>query len=158
MEIINQLGELFLAAVPTVIIVFLFYFFLRWSFFKPIERILAERHKRAEGALAEAEASRAAAREKQHVYAESLKKARTEIYTAQEAQRRRALEERQEGINQARAAAQNALQQAKKQIAAEVQAAQAELAGSSEALANEIADAVLAGVSGPVISPTDGAR
>lgn len=157
MEIFNQLGELFLAAVPTVIIVFLFYLFLRWSFFKPIERVLAERHKRAEGALAEAEASRAAAREKQHAYAESLKKARTEIYTAQEAQRRRALEERQTAINQARATAQGALQQAKKQIAAEVQAAQAELAGSSAALANEIADALLAGVSGPVTSPTEGA-
>ncbi len=158
MEIINQLGELFLAAVPTVIIVFLFYFFLRWSFFKPIARVLEERHKRAEGALAEAEASRAVAREKQHVYAESLKKAHAEIYAAQEAQRRRALDERQSAINQARSSAQSALQQAKKQIAAEVQAAQAELAGSSAALANEIADAVLAGVSGPVTSPTEGAR
>ena len=58
MEIVNQLGELFLAAVPTVIIVFLFYLFMRWSFFKPMQRVLAERHKRAEGARTEAEASR----------------------------------------------------------------------------------------------------
>ncbi|HSS95954.1 MAG TPA: hypothetical protein VLK33_02930, partial [Terriglobales bacterium] len=64
MEIVNQLGELFLAAVPTVIIVFLFYLFMRWSFFKPMERVLSERHKRAEGARVEAEASRVAAREK----------------------------------------------------------------------------------------------
>jgi F0F1-type ATP synthase membrane subunit b/b' len=157
-EIINQLGQLFLAAVPTVIILFLFYFFLRWSFFKPIERVLVERHKRAEGALAEAETSRAATREKQQLYTESVKKARGEIYAAQEALRRRALDERQVAINQARAAAQNALQEAKKQIATEAQAAQAELAGSSATLANEIADAVLAGVSGPVASPTEGAR
>ena len=61
MEILNQLGDLFLAAVPTVIIVFLFYFFMRWSFFKPMERVLAERHKRAQGARVEAEASRTAA-------------------------------------------------------------------------------------------------
>ena len=64
MEIINQLGELFLAAVPTVIIVFLFYLFMSWSFFKPMQRVLAERKKRAEGARTEAEASRVAAHEK----------------------------------------------------------------------------------------------
>jgi len=46
-EIVNQLGELFLAAVPTVIIVFLFYLFMRWSFFQPMERVLSERRKRA---------------------------------------------------------------------------------------------------------------
>ena len=38
-QIAGQLGQLFLAAVPTVIIVFLFYFFLKWSFFGPIERV-----------------------------------------------------------------------------------------------------------------------
>jgi len=59
-EILNQLGDLFLAAVPTVILVFLFYVFLRWSFFAPIERVLSERHKRAAGARQEAEASRVA--------------------------------------------------------------------------------------------------
>ena len=48
--ILNQLGDLFLSAVPTVIIVLLFYFFMRWSFFGPIQRVLSERHKRAEGA------------------------------------------------------------------------------------------------------------
>ena len=159
MEIINQLGELFLAAVPTVIIVFLFYLFMRWSFFTPIQRVLAERHKRAEGALAEAETNRAAAHEKQRTYGEALKKARAEIFTEQESQRRRALEERQGSINQARAAAQTALQEAKKQIAADVQAARTELERSSDTLAGEIAEAILAGISsGPGGAPGKGAR
>ena len=43
MEILHQLGELFLEAVPTVVIVFLFYFFLRWAFFAPIQKAMAER-------------------------------------------------------------------------------------------------------------------
>ena len=150
MEIFNQLGELFLAAVPTVIIVFLFYLFMRWSFFKPMERVLSERRKRAEGARIEAEASRVAAHEKQRLYNETLRKARAEIFAEQESLRRRVLDERQSAINAARAAAQAALQEAKKGIAADVKTARAELEQSKDTLANDIAEAILAGrPSGP---------
>ena len=159
MEIVNQLGELFLAAVPTVIIVFLFYLFMRWSFFKPMERVLSERHKRAEGARIEAEASRVAVHEKLRVYNDAMKKARAEIFAEQEALRRRTLDERQATINAARATAQSALQEAKKGIAAEVEAARAELEQSSGTLANDIAEAILAGrPSGPAVSEGKGAR
>ena len=159
MEIVNQLGGLFLAAVPTVIIVFLFYLFLRWSFFKPMERVLSERHKRAEGARIEAETSRVAAHEKQRVYTETVKKARAEVFAEQESLRRRTLEERQATINAARATAQTALQEAKKGIAADVKAARVELERSSGDLANDIAEAVLAGrPSGPAGSQGKGTR
>ena len=147
MEIINQLGELFLAAVPTVIIVFLFYLFMRWSFFRPMERVLSERRKRAEGARVEAEADRVTAREKLRTYTEAMKKARIEIFTAQESQRRRTLEERQATINAARATAQTALQEAKKGIAEDVKEARAQLEQSKDSLAGEIAEAILAGPS-----------
>jgi F0F1-type ATP synthase membrane subunit b/b' len=149
-DIFNQLGELFLAAVPTVILVFLFYLFLRWSFFAPIERVLAERHKRAEGARQEAEASRAAAQEKLRAYNDALRKARGEIFAEQEAARRRWLEERQAAVSAARLAAQHNLQAAKKALAADVQAARGQLEQSSGALAGEIAEAILTGTpSGP---------
>jgi F0F1-type ATP synthase membrane subunit b/b' len=158
-EIVNQLGELFLAAVPTVIIVFLFYLFMRWSFFRPMERVLSERHKRAEGAKIEAEASRVATHEKQRFYNETVKKARTEVFAEQESLRRRTLDERQATINTARAAAQAALQEAKKGIAADVKAARAELERSKDTLANDIAEAILAGhPSGPGSSQGRGAR
>jgi len=158
-EIVNQLGELFLAAVPTVIIVFLFYLFMRWSFFLPMERVLSERHKRAEGAKVEAEASRVATHEKQRAYSETVKRARTEIFTQQESLRRRALDERQASITTARTAAQSALQEAKKGIAADVKAARQELEKSKDNLANEIAEAILAGSpSGPGGSQGRGAR
>ena len=159
MEIVNQLGELSLAAVPTVIIVFLFYLFMRWSFFKPMERVLSERHKRAEGARIEAEASRVAAHEKQRIYNETVKKDRAEIFAEQESQRRRTLDERQATINAARTTAQTALQEAKKGIAEDVKAARVELEQSSGSLANEIAKAILAGrPSGPGSSQGKGAR
>jgi F-type H+-transporting ATPase subunit b len=158
-EIVNQLGELFLAAVPTVIIVFLFYLFMRWSFFKPMERVLSERHKRAEGARIEAEASRVAAHEKQRIYNETVKKDRAEIFAEQESQRRRTLDERQATINAARTTAQTALQEAKKGSAEDVKAARVELEQSSGSLANEIAKAILAGrPSGPGSSQGKGAR
>ena len=145
MEILNQLGDLFLAAVPTVIIVFLFYFFLRWSFFNPIQHVLEERHRRAEGARQEAEASRAAVQVKLRVYNDSLKKARTEMFVEQEGVRRRVLDDRQGKVSAARVAAQNALQEAKKVLAAEVQAARKELEQSSGTMAGEIADAIISG-------------
>jgi F-type H+-transporting ATPase subunit b len=158
-QIVNQLGELFLAAVPTVIIVFLFYLFMRWSFFRPMERVLSERHKRAEGARTEAEATRVAVQEKLRTYNETMKQARAEVFAEQETQRRRTLEQRQATINDARAAAQTALQEAKKEIAAEVQAARAELEQSSGNLANDIAEAILAGLaSGPAGPQGKGAR
>jgi F0F1-type ATP synthase membrane subunit b/b' len=144
-EILSQLGDLFLSAVPTVIIVLLFYFFMRWSFFDPLERVLAERHKRAEGARQEAEASRAAVREKLRVYNDALRKARGEIFAEQEAIRRRILDERQATINAARLAEQLDLQAAKKALAVEVEAAHAQLEQSSAVLAGEIAEAILAG-------------
>jgi F0F1-type ATP synthase membrane subunit b/b' len=149
-EILNQLGDLFLAAVPTVILVFLFYLFLRWSFFAPIERVLSERHKRAAGARQEAEASRVAVQEKLRTYNEALRKVRGEIFVEQEAARRQVLDERQAAVSAARSAAQQELQVAKKALAAEVEAARAQLEQSSGVLAGEIADTVLAGgPSGP---------
>jgi len=149
-EIFNQLGDLFLSAVPTVILVFLFYLFLRWSFFGPLERVLSERHKRAAGARQEAEASRIAVQEKLRAYNEALRKARGEIFVEQEAFRRRALDERQAAVSAARSAAQQELQAAEKSLAAEVEAARVQLEQSSGALAGEIAENILAGSpSGP---------
>jgi len=149
-EILNQLGALFLAAVPTIIFVFLFYLFLRWSFFAPIERVLAERHKRADGARQEAESSRAAVQEKLRAYKEELRKARGEIFAEQESFRRLVLEERQNAVHAARLAAQQELQAAKRSLTADVEAAGAQLEQSSGVLAGEIAEAILAGgPSGP---------
>ena len=160
MEIVNQLGGLFLAAVPTVIIVFLFYLFMRWSFFEPMQRVLSERHKRAEGARVEAEASRAAAHEKQRVYNEAVRKARAEIFAEQESLRRRTLDERQATINAARATAQSALQEAKKGHRGGCEGgAGANWSNPADDLANEIAEAILAGrPSGPGSSQGRGAR
>ncbi len=143
MEILHQLAELFLAAVPTVILVFLFYLFLRASFFKPLERVLAERAARTEGARREAQAAQLAAQEKFGVYHQALQRARAEIYSEQEAARRAALDERARLIRDSRHRANEEIRAAKDRIAKELASARAELERESPALAGEIARAIL---------------
>ena len=145
MELFNQLKGLFLAAVPTVIAVFLFFLLLRWSFFVPIQRILKERASRIEGSQKDREKLQAATQEKERAYQEALRKARAEIFTEQEAARRVALDERGAAVQQARAAATEEIQTARKRIAGEREAARAELETSSQQLAEQIASAVLSG-------------
>jgi F-type H+-transporting ATPase subunit b len=143
LDMVHQLGELFLEAVPTVIIVFLFYLFMRWSFFGPIMKVLAERKARIEGAKREAEAFRAQASEKQRADQEALKQARAQIFTEQEATRRVALDERAAAIQEARTRAHEEVQAAKKRIAGEIEAARGEIETSGNALAEQIVQAIL---------------
>ena len=143
MGILNQLGELFVQAIPTVLMVFLFYLFLRRNFFKPLEAILNERKARTEGARLAAEATQAAAREKARSYEEALKKARAVIYSEQESARRQLLEERTALIQTARSEAGEMIRAAKEGIAIEFRSAQTALEQESDALAEEIARTIL---------------
>lgn len=143
MQIFSQLGELFLEALPTTIIVFLFFLFLRWAFFQPMERVLAERSKRIEGARKEADAAQVAAQEKVRSYQEALKKARGELYVEQDATRRAVLDERARLIKQTRDQANEAIRVAKDRIAGEVAAARRQLEQESQTLGSEIARVIL---------------
>jgi F-type H+-transporting ATPase subunit b len=143
MEILQQLGELFRQAVPTVLIVFLFYVFLRASFFRPMERVLAERKARTEGARRAAESSRAAAQEKLRAYHAALKDARTEIYAEQETARRAVLEERAALLRAARSRSGEEVRAAKERIFGDLAGARAEIEALSPQLAGEIAQAIL---------------
>lgn len=143
MEILKQLGDLFLAAIPTAVFVFLFYLFLRWSFFGPIEGVVRERGRRIEGARREAEELRKTAQEKSHAYQDALRKARAELFREQEAARRAALDERGASMRQARQRANEEIQAAKRRIHAEVEVARAELATSTTELAEKIARTIL---------------
>jgi F0F1-type ATP synthase membrane subunit b/b' len=143
MEILQQLGELFLEALPTVIVLFLFYLFMRWAFFGPIQKAMAERSARIEGARAEAAKVEAEARQELDAYNEALKKARGEIYAEQEAARQAVLEDRAKLLKAMRSRAIEEVAAAKKKIAAEFEAARAELERQAPELAGQIARAIL---------------
>jgi F0F1-type ATP synthase membrane subunit b/b' len=145
MEILRQLGDLFLQAVPTVIIVFLFYLFMRWAFFMPIQKAMAERSAKIEGARAEAAAVEAAARQDLDNYNEALRKARGEIYLEQEAARQAILDERSKNLKAMRSLAKKEVDEAKKRIAAEVAEARKEVERQTPELVGAIARSILAG-------------
>jgi len=142
-EIVHQLGELFLQAVPTVLIVLAFYLILRALFFRPLLAVMAERDARTVGARKAAEAAEAAAIEKVKQYQEALKKARAQVYGEQEAARKRLLDERAARLKDARTKAATRVAEAKEQIAKELAEALKELHSSVTQLAMEIARRVL---------------
>ncbi|HKW89376.1 MAG TPA: ATP synthase F0 subunit B [Candidatus Acidoferrales bacterium] len=144
MQILRQLGELFLESVPTIVIFLLFYWFLRANFFKPLEKVLAERSARITQAKADAEAIQAAAKEKTGSYQEALRKARAGVFAEQEASRQAALEERARVLRVARNAAHDAVRREKDRIAREFDGAKAQLEEQSENLASRIAQMILA--------------
>ncbi|HYK40641.1 MAG TPA: hypothetical protein VEU98_11460 [Candidatus Eremiobacteraceae bacterium] len=143
MEILHQLGELFLQSVPTVIVVLFFYAFLRWAFFKPITKAMTERTARIEGARAEAAAVEAEAKNELDAYNDALRKARAQIFAEQEAARQAVLDERGRLLQAMRNRVQDEVVKAKKKIEAETAAARAEIERQTPQLAAEIARTVL---------------
>ncbi len=142
-ELLRQLGQLFLQAIPTVVIVFLFYIFAKSVFFKPILHAMDERHRRIEGARAEAEKLQARNREKTREYEEALKHARVEIYTEQEASRQFVLDERARQLSAARAQAQQRVREEKTRIQADLVASRKLVEAQTNELAGEIVQTML---------------
>jgi F-type H+-transporting ATPase subunit b len=143
MDILHSLGQLFLGSVPTIVIVLLFYVFLRWAFFTPIAKVMAERESRIEGAKAEAAAIEQTIKQEMESYQQALRKARGEIYTEQEASRREALENRAKLLKAMRVRAQEEVLLATKRIEAELEAARAQVEREAPALAGEIVRIIL---------------
>ncbi len=139
----HQLGELFLGAVPTVLIILLFYFILRALFFKPLLRVMAEREARTVGAQKAAEAAQAAAAEKVKQYQEALKQARGKVYAEQEAARKKFLDERAAQLKDARNKAAAEVGAAKERIAAELAAERDDVESTVAQLSAEIARRLL---------------
>jgi F-type H+-transporting ATPase subunit b len=143
MEILHQLGNLFLQAAPTVVIVSLFYLFMRWAFFTPIQKAMAEREAKIDGARKDAAAVQDAANRELQEYNEALKKARAEIYAEQEVARQAILQERSKNLKAMRSLAQKEVAEGKKKIDAEMAAARREIEASAPAMASEITRSIL---------------
>jgi F-type H+-transporting ATPase subunit b len=143
MDILHQLGELFLQAVPTIILVLLFYLFLRWSFFGPLQKAMAERASRIEGARAEAARLEAEAKQELDSYQQALTKARRDIYQEQEQARQAILDERARLLKAMHVRTQEEVAAAKKRIATEIADAHRETERQVPELAAQIARAIL---------------
>jgi F-type H+-transporting ATPase subunit b len=139
----HQLGELFLGAAPTILIILLFYFILRAVFFKPLLQVMAERDARTVGAQKAAEAAQTAAAEKVKQYQEALKQARGQVYAEQEVARKKLLDERAAQLKDARSKAAAEVGAAKERVAGELAAARRDLESTVGQLSAEIARRIL---------------
>jgi F-type H+-transporting ATPase subunit b len=139
----HQLGELFLGAAPTVLIILIFYFILRTVFFQPLLKVMAERDARTVGAQKAAEAAQAAAAEKVKQYQEALKQARGKVYAEQEAARKKLLDERAAQLKEARSKASEEVGVAKEGVSKELAAARCDVEASVPQLSAEIARRIL---------------
>ncbi len=141
--VIHALGGILLRAIPTFLLVILVHLYLKYMFFRPMQRVLQQRWEATEGARKRAEESLRLASEKTAKYEGALRAARAEIYQAQEQLHRRLDEERTAQVAEARSRAEQAIQNARAQVAEELARAKDQLGKESDLLAEEIADALL---------------
>ena len=143
-KLLNDLGGIVLNALPTSMIVLILAIFVRQFYLKPLEAVLAERHKLTEGARLAAEQDLRTADSKIAAYEAALEKARREIYTEQAEFLKNLHAEQAERTKAAKSTSDFTLAAVRQSIAAEAAGARAGLAARSEQLASEIADSVLA--------------
>ena len=144
-ETLRQLGGILLRAVPTFILVLLLHLYLKFIFFKPLERVLRQRYDATEGARKLAEESMSRASQKAAEYEAALRAARSETYKEMEQLRRKLQDDRAASVKQARAQADAAVAHAKAALSVEVEALKKNLGAESDALADRIASKILSG-------------
>ncbi|HKF47985.1 MAG TPA: ATP synthase F0 subunit B [Terracidiphilus sp.] len=139
----DQVGQLLVGALPTsflfILVVLAYYFLVQ----KPLNRTLAERRARTEGAIEEAHKAIARAEERAQEYADQLRKARAEVYKIREQRIRQWSAEKDSALDAARKAAGQRVSQAKAELETEASIARKAIEASAGDLARQIVRAVL---------------
>lgn len=148
-QILRQLGELLLGAVPTVILLAVLYTVYTVLVYRPLTAVLAERRQRTQGAMEKARADIAAAEARTAEYEQRLREARQKIFKNQEARRRQASHSRSQAVNQARIRAQEQVKQARAGMEQDKQQAMEKLQSDAARLATEIVRTVLRPLAAP---------
>ena len=142
-QTLNALGGLLLKGVPTICLLLIVHFYLKFMFFRPLSDVLAKRRAAIEGAKETAEAIHKTTVEKAAALEADLRKARDEIYQEQEDMRRRWIGEQAAKLEEARKQSRELIHQARQQLEAETAAAKRDIAATTDALAEQIARALL---------------
>ncbi len=148
-QILRQLGELLLGAVPTVILLATLSLLYTFLVHKPLTAVLAERRSRTQGAMEKARADVAAAEARTADYEQRLREARLKVFRNQEVRRQQALQARAEAVSQARSRAQEQIKQARAGVEEAKQVALSSLQAEAGRLASEIVRAVLRPLAAP---------
>jgi len=140
---LHALSGILLRAIPTFLLIIFLHFYLKYMFFKPLDKVLHSRYDATEGARKRAAESLEKAAAKTAEYETALRNARAEVYRSQEELHRSLQAQHAAQTHAAREEADAAVREAKAELAAEIAQAKKDLAADSETLANQIADAVL---------------
>lgn len=142
-EILQQVGTLLLGSVPTALLFIALVMAYQVLVQGPLNRTLAERRARTEGAMEDAHKAIARAEERAGEYSAKLRQARADIYKLREQRVRQWIAERDAVLDDARRAAGQKVSEAKAQIDAEAAHARHAIEGSAGELASRVVRAVL---------------
>jgi len=140
---LNDLAQLVLGSVPTMILFLFLVVAYHFILFRPLKRARAERYDRTQGAVERAHAAVAAADAKSQEYEAKLRAARAEIMHARELWAQQWSGERDAALASARLLARDRAEAAKREIARETEAAKLQLHGEIEKIAAQVQEAVL---------------
>jgi F-type H+-transporting ATPase subunit b len=140
---LRQAGQLLLDAIPTAVMLLLIYAIYQNLVRKPLERVLAQRRERTEGAVAKARADVASAESRTQEYEQKLRDAKTAVFKAQDARRQQAQQLRTQALAEVRQSAQEEIRQARVGIEEDMAAARAGLQAEAQQLASDIMRTIL---------------
>ena len=142
-QTLHDLGGIVLNALPTFFLIVILAIFVKFLYLNPLEKVLSERFRLTEGARKAAEDSLKNADTKIAEYQEALNRTRAEIYQEQAVFLHGLRTEQAELARAARIESDARVAAIKLSIAQEADAARESLDSQSEALAAEIANAIL---------------
>lgn len=142
-QIAQQVGALLIGAIPTILLFAALVISYQFLVQKPLNRVLAERRARTEGAVENAQRAIADAEAKAAEYAEKLRHARAEIFKMREQRAKQRNAERESALDAARKAAGAKVSEARAEMDAETERARQTIHGSAGELANQVVRAVL---------------
>ena len=148
-QTLQQLGELLLGAVPTVILLATLYILYTFIVHRPLTAVLAERRSRTEGALEKARADIAAAEARTADYEQRLREARQKLFKNQEARRQQATQVRTQAVTDARTRAQDQVKLARAAMEEDKQQAMSKLQSDAARLATDIVRIVMRPMASP---------
>lgn len=140
---LHSLGEIVLRGLPTFFLLVLLHFYLKRTFFAPLDKVLAARYEATTGARKQAESAIARAEAKAKEYEEAIRAARTEVYKDNEAMRKQWREQQSVVLAEARAKSDTVIAAAKAEMAGDVRTARETLQADSDRIADGIVAAIL---------------
>jgi F-type H+-transporting ATPase subunit b len=152
-QILNQLGELVLGSVPTMVLFLLLVAAYGLLVRRPLDKVLAERRVRTSGAVEQARSAIAAAETETTQYEDKLRSAKNEIFQMRDQKLKQWNAERDTAVEQIRQTAQEKIKTARQDIEQSASAARVQIEGMSAELSAQVLRAVLpAGISAPEVT------